>query len=168
MPYPCRPLDESFLNNPPAFFYNEVELPASSTSVFQILADEKAWPQWFDEIREVVWTSPKPFTVGTTRTVTLNTMTVWEHFFIWEENRRFAFYFTQTSLPLARAFAEDYQLEPLGHDRCRFRWRVCYEPTLILRLTGPIGRYIFGRMFRRATAGLAAFVRSHHAGRENQ
>jgi hypothetical protein len=159
MRFACRAVDATFFENAPWVFRNEVELTAAPERVFAIFEDGASWPKWFDGIQRVEWSSPKPFGVGTTRTVWLTSLTVDEHFFRWEPGRRFSFYFTSHSRPMVRALAEDYLLEPLGTGS-RFTYTVAMEPRLWLRLTGAIGRSVFGSMFRTAAEGLVSYVQS--------
>jgi hypothetical protein len=158
MKFKCRPVDIDFFQSAPVRFVNEIELAASAADVFAIFEEAEAWPQWFPEIVNVEWTTPRPHGVGTTRTVKLNTVTVYESFFVWEQDKHFAFYFTQMSLPLVRAFAEDYRLEALEHNRCKFIYTVCFEPTFWLRFGGAFVLKVYERMFRRATNSLASYV----------
>jgi hypothetical protein len=44
---------------------------ASAEQLFAALEDGPSWSKWVPLIRDVTWTSPKPFAKGTTRTVTL-------------------------------------------------------------------------------------------------
>ena len=53
-------------------------------------------------------------------------------FFHWEENKRFAFYFTKTNLPFVKALVEDYLLDPIDNTMTRFTYAVEYEPALTL------------------------------------
>ena len=86
------------------------------------LEDAAVWPKWAPAIKKVTWTSPKPFGLGTTRTVDLiGGMLAEEEFIGWEPNRRMAFYFVRTSMP-ADAFAEDYVLRDLGDGRTEIAW----------------------------------------------
>lgn len=158
MRFTCRPVELDFIEGAAYRFENVVELEAPPEAVFDIFADGETWPRWFDGIQRVVWTSPEPKGVGTTRTVTLTTMTVYEHFLAWERGRRFAFRFVGSSLPLCRAGIEDYRLEALPGGRTRFFYGVYLEPSLVVRLTGPIARAQFRGMFRRAAEGLKAYV----------
>jgi hypothetical protein len=160
MRYACRAIDAAFFEKAPWIFKNSVELAAPPERVFAIFEDGESWPKWFSGIKRVEWTSARPFGVGTTRVVTLATLAVDEHFFRWEPDRRFSFYLTGHSLPMARALAEDYLLEPLGDGRCRFTYTVAIDPRLGLRATGPLGRSYFGAMFRNATTGLQSFVKA--------
>ncbi len=156
--FPCRPVDLNFLNSAPVRFVNEVTINASPERVFAVLEDPESWPKWFKDIVRVEWTSPRPFGVGTTRTVTLKTMTVYEKFITWETGKRFTFYFTETSMPFAHAFCEDYRLESSGNGRTQFTYIVAYEPRFLIRLAGPVGRLIIGRMFRNGARSLATYM----------
>ncbi len=86
--------------------------------VWAALLDGKAWTEWLP-ITNVVWTSPKPFGVGTTRTVEIGDQRVEETFFAWEDGRRMAFRFDRSTLPVSAA-VEDYRLIPAegGCDLC--------------------------------------------------
>ena len=152
-------MDASFFDTAPMRFKNVVELDASAAKVFAIFEDPKAWPEWFGAIQKVVWTSSKPHAVGTTRTVWLKGLTVDEFFFRWGQGRRFSFYFTATSLPMAHAFAEDYLLEELAPGRTRFTYTVGIEPRLLVALGGPLSRMYFGSMFKSGCKNLERYVR---------
>jgi hypothetical protein len=162
MRFQCRPVGLDFIEGAAWRFENVVDLDASPETVFDIFADGQSWPLWFDGIRSVVWTSPAPKAVGTTRTVTLTTMTVYEYFLAWERGRRFAFRFEAASLPLCQAGLEDYRLEALPNGRTRFHYGVYLEPSLVARLLGPIVRAQFSTMFRRAAEGLREHVAAGH------
>ena len=158
MRFTCRPVGLEFIEGAAYRFENVVELDAPPEAVFDIFADGDSWPRWFKDIKHVEWTSGEPKGVGTTRTVTLTTMTVYERFLAWDRGRRFAFRFEGSSLPLCRAGVEDYRLEDIGSGRTRFFYGVYLEPSLIVRLAGPIARAQFGGMFRRAAEGLKTYV----------
>jgi uncharacterized protein YndB with AHSA1/START domain len=161
MKFTCRTVDSNFLESAPLRFVNEVEINASPEQVFKVFEDGESWPKWFKDIIKVEWTSPKPFGVGTTRTVTLKTMTVYEQFIAWDPAKRFTFYFTATSVPLFHAFCEDYRLEPIGKGKTKFTYIVAYEPRLLLKLAGPIGRWILGNSLRNGAHSLAVFIKEN-------
>ena len=75
-------------------------------------------------------------------------MTADEHFFIWEEGRRHAFYLTRLNLPIFTAFAEDYVVEPDGADGCRFTWRLAVTPSAFGRPGAPLNTLMFRRVCR--------------------
>jgi hypothetical protein len=158
MPFPCHPVETSFFDTAPMRFKNAVELDARPAEVFAIFEDGESWPRWFAGMRKVVWTSNKPYGVGTTRTVWLPLLTVDEHFFRWEQDRRFSFYLTAASMPFVHALAEDYLLEELAPGHTRFTYSVAIEPRLALRMGGPIARKYFDSTFANACKGLQSYV----------
>lgn len=155
----CRTVDLKFLELAPEIIINIVEVPATPEQIFATFEDAQAWPKWFKGIQSVEWTSKKPFGVGTTRTVSLGALKVWEHFDRWEQNKGFTFHFTQTSLPFVRALMEDYQLEKIDEKNTRFTYTVAYEPSLVLKLSGSIGRAALRRNFGRAAKSLVNYMK---------
>jgi hypothetical protein len=95
MRFTCRAVDTSFFDTAPMRFKNVVELDAPPAMVFAIFDNEQSWPEWFRAIHKVVWTSNRPHGVGSTRTVSLSTVTIYERFFRWEQDRRCSFYLTE-------------------------------------------------------------------------
>lgn len=107
-----------------------MDIPFPAATVFAALEDGDAWQAWMD--LNVNWTSPKPFGVGTTRTVSLaNGAAIDEEFFAWEPGRRMAFCFVAGGLPV-KAFVEDYVLEdaPGGS---RLTWTLKGDAFFILK-----------------------------------
>ena len=43
----------------------------------------------------------------------------------------------------------------------RLTWRVHYRPTLLMRAVHPIGRAVFGSMFKASAQGLARYAKAH-------
>src|SRR5262249_14169843 len=81
MSFPCHPVEASFFDTAPVHFKNAVEVEARPAEVFAIFEDGESWPQWFSVIRKVVWTSNRPYGVGTTRTVWFPLVNIDEYFF---------------------------------------------------------------------------------------
>jgi len=172
MRFPCHPVDSTFFDTAPMRFKNAVDLAAAPVDVFAIFEDGESWPRWFHAIHKVVWTSSKPYGVGTTRTVWLTPVAIDERFFRWEQGRRFSFYLTGHSMPLVHALAEDYLLEELAPGNTRFTYSVAIEPRLALRMGGPIARSYFDSIFQDACKGLQSYVlkagTSRRAGEETR
>ena len=100
----CTVVGLDYLTTAPTSITVAVTARATPAQVFAALEDAAAWPKWAPAIKKVTWTSPKPFGLGTTRTVDLVAGMVAEEEFIgWEPNRRMAFYFTRTSMPADRS-----------------------------------------------------------------
>jgi ribosome-associated toxin RatA of RatAB toxin-antitoxin module len=122
----------------------EREMAVSAEQLFATLEDERSYSQWVPAIRQVTWTSAKPFGTGTTRTVSLvGGARVGEVFWAWETNRRIGFSMVASSMRWLTAFTELYEITAVSPDHCRLRW------TLAVRLSGVLGRvepYIGGHM----------------------
>jgi hypothetical protein len=128
-------VDERFVETAQARGSAEREMALSAEQLFATLQHGPAWSQWVPVIREVVWTSPQPFTKGTTRTVSLlGGIKLEEVFWAWEPNRRMGFSVTASTNPMLSALAELYEITPLGVDRCSLRW------TLAMSLRGMLGK----------------------------
>lgn len=93
--------------------------PFPASAVWAALLDAKAWSEWLP-ITRVTWTSPEPFGVGTTRTVETDKEIIKETFFAWEEGRRMAFRFEQSTLPVS-AGVEDYSVVEV-EGGCELHW----------------------------------------------
>ncbi len=74
-------------------------------------------------------------------------MRVQEESFLWEAGRRKAFSVTAVRPSVYRRSAEDYVVDALGRDRCRFTWSLAFELTLLGKLNSPISGPIISRMF---------------------
>jgi len=163
----CQIVDISFLDTAAEKIVNIVEVKATPEEIFSVFEDENAWPEWFDGIDKVTWTSEKPYGVDATRTLKLGPMTVWEHFFIWEQNNRFAFYFSKTSLPFVKALLEVYELEVLDENTTRFTYTVAYTPRLMLALSGPLGKFALRRNFGKAAKAFVLYMEKKNAAATN-
>ena len=131
----CLPLPQDwFTASAPERQVFDVDLGCSPERLFEIFSDEGSWPKWATPgIKSVEWTSPRPYGVGTTRTVTLTGgLEVYEEFTHWEPGRELSFYFLGASEPVWRRFGERYLVEATDRG-CRLRWTVAYDPL------GPFG-----------------------------
>jgi len=142
-----EPVDESFFGTAPFKLSDTIEIGRPAAEVWaEITADDAL--HWCKMVGSLEWTSPRPFGVGTTRTVKAlaGTNQLHEHFFLWEEGRRKSFYVIESTAPLFKRFAEDYLVEPVSDTSCRFIWRIVGEPRLAL--TNPVTRRLLGTLFR--------------------
>jgi hypothetical protein len=137
--YECTKLDTSFFDSASTSVTAVVEVAATPDRIFDVFEDAHAWTVWAPPIQKVEWTSPKPFGIGTTRTVTMaGNMIGEEEFIAWERGKRMAFYFTRCSSSSVKAFAENYVVSDLGNGRSRVGWTMAMEPAGISRLTMPV------------------------------
>jgi uncharacterized protein YndB with AHSA1/START domain len=157
----CQRVDIGFLDTASARFEATVDIAATPEQIFDAFEDAHAWTVWALPITKVEWTSPKPFGVGTTRTVTMTGGMVGEEEFIaWDRGKRMAFCFTGCSVGTVNAFAEDYHVTRLDDGRCRVRWIMAMESAgvsrLMMPLTAPLMRVGLRWMLRRFKAYVEA------------
>jgi hypothetical protein len=147
--FATQPVDETFFDTAPVQLRETFEIPRPASEVWSELTSDDAL-SWVRVIDKITWTSPRPFGVGTTRTVSavrgLNVLN--ERFFRWEDGRRKSFYAIEASVPGFGRFAEDYLVEPVSDTSCRFTWVVAIEPTAVGRVNMPVNRMILGTLFR--------------------
>ncbi|MED5463555.1 MAG: SRPBCC family protein [Myxococcota bacterium] len=160
--FECNEFNLDYFKNAPVLLTYERELPVSPAVLFAIFEDEHSWPQWVPGIAKVDWTSPRPFGLNTTRTVTFTGgMEVYERFIGWEHGKHMAFCFTGTTQRVWASFGENYEVEDLGNNRCTLRWTVAYEPRFIFKalhpLLGPIMKKALGLILR----GLKRYATEH-------
>jgi carbon monoxide dehydrogenase subunit G len=148
--YPCEPVGLDFIARAPFRFVSTVDLAITPEQVFDVLADAESWPQWATLITKVVWTSPEPHGVGTTRTVSMRGNIVGdEEFLAWEPFSHMAFRFNQSTSNALSAFAEDYRVAPTA-DGCHLTWVMAMKPNgvagrLGMTLAHPVMEWLFQR-----------------------
>ena len=151
--YPCKKVGMDFFETAPYCFLAEETIAASPEQIFAVFEDAHAWTIWAKPIQEVEWTSPKPFRLGTTRTVSMTGgLKGYEEFIAWEPGKRMAFCFVGCSHDTLEAFAEDYRVTDLGDGRCRVQWLMAMAPKgaakFSLGLIKPLMAWYNRKMFR--------------------
>src|SRR5262245_17626685 len=121
--YPLESADDDFIASAPHIFRYQKRFAASPDKVWESLTSDGSLAKWSSAIKEVTWTSPRPFGVGTTREVQpLGGPRVKERYYRWDDERRsHAFYVYEATMPLFNRFAEDYIVDPDG-DGSLFTW----------------------------------------------
>src|SRR6185295_15649122 len=124
--------DDDFLEAAPFRYVNSVDVPVSPEQTWAALTADETLVSWTPLVTGLRWTSPRPFSVGTTREVTILWMiAARERYYRWEEASRMTFAAVQTSVPGLRRLAEDYVVEPTPVGS-RLVWTVALEPRRIL------------------------------------
>jgi hypothetical protein len=145
--FSVQPADEAFLGGAPFRMSEAFEIAQPAANVWAELTAERPLA-WCRILRDVRWTSPRPFGVGTTRTVrSLAGVLLRERYFRWEEGSRHSFEVTQTTAPLFRRLAEDYFVEPLSDTSCRFTWTIAIEPRAGAQMLDSVNRLLLGTLF---------------------
>ena len=158
-----RPVGADYFDTAPVHRALRQPIPASAAATFRCLTDAEAWPVWLVPVTKVVWTSPPPFGVGTTRDISGRAGTTSEYFFAWEDGRRMSFFFSQGVLPAVAAFAEDYEVVPVGDDGCELIWRYAFECPGAFRLLQPVIAAGFRRVASKSLRNLARYMGEHKA-----
>ena len=140
--YPCTVVDDQYIHHAPKKYVAKVVVNASAEQVFEVFEDADAWPQWAMPINKVIWTSPKPYGIGTTRIVEMIGLTGDETFIAWDYPKHMAFCFTQMSESLIESFAEDYVVTELADGQTEVQWTMAMTP----RGYGKITMALFGPM----------------------
>jgi hypothetical protein len=139
--------DEAFLSSAPSRFVESFEIPLAADAVWAELTRDGTldWCRGF----KITWRSRRPFGVGTQRRARVLgvLLQVEEEYFIWEEGRRMAFSVTRARPPAYRRSAEDYVVEALGSERCRFTWTLAFDLTLLGKVNAPFAALIIKSMF---------------------
>ena len=157
--FECTPVGLDFLEQTKNVFKAEEVIKATPEQIFEVFEDEVSWTVWAPPIQRVEWTSPKPFGVGTTRTVyMMGDMDGYEEFIAWERGKRMAFTFIGCSKNNTEKFLEDYRVEDLGDGSCRVTWYMAMEnrgqsefrQKMTRPIMGAVNRWMF-RRFKRYT-----------------
>lgn len=126
--FPLAESDDEFLRTARFRFAHTVDVPAPAERVWEAFSADDALVSWVGVITGVEWTSPRPFGVGTTRTVTIGrgAAALRERFFRWDEGTRMTFSAEAASRPGFRRFAEDVVLEPVSGGT-RLTWTFAFD-----------------------------------------
>lgn len=151
--FACTKVGVEFLQQTRNVFCAEEIIKASPEQIFDIFEDPDSWPAWGTPIQRVEWTSPRPFGIGTTRTVyMMGGLDGYEEFVEWERGKRMAFSFVACSKDVTEKFLEDYRVTDLGDGSCRVQWYMAMEARGFSRhmmfLTRPLMRMANRYMFR--------------------
>jgi hypothetical protein len=144
----AEPLD--FIDAAPVRFVSKVDLAITPEQLFEVLGDAESWPHWATVITKVVWTSPEPRGVGTTRTVTMRGNIVGDEEYIASEPFfHMAFRLNQSNSKAISAFAEDYHLT----------WVMAMKPSGLAGKLGMImGQPFMGWLFQRFLHNLRRYT----------
>ncbi|WP_245547969.1 SRPBCC family protein [Nocardia pneumoniae] len=144
--YALAESDDAFLATTARRYEHTVEIAAGPDTVWAALTGDDALVSWSTVITGIQWTTPRPFGVGTTRTVTLgHLIRLDERFYRWDDGERMTFTVDAASIPGLRRFAEDIALTPhAGGTRLTWTFALEGEPALrpLLALAGPGNRLV--------------------------
>ena len=142
--------EESFLADATRRVVVDVTVDRPATDVWAELTEDGPMSSYCRAISSITWTSPRPFGVGTTRTTRVlgGLITLHERYPHWDDGSRKVFVGVRTVPPVLRRVSEEYLVEPIAANHCRFRWTAVWEPTPLGRPIGVIGRAVFASIAR--------------------
>ena len=148
MSFDLAATDETFIHQASRRVGLSVEVARPAHDVWESLTADDPMSSYCRITSRIDWTSPRPFTTGTTRTVRVlgGLFVIDESYVRWEEGRRKVFVGVRMNLPLIHRFAEDYLVEPMGSDRSRFTWTAVWEPTALGRPMEPVTHGLFSSL----------------------
>jgi carbon monoxide dehydrogenase subunit G len=157
--YPCQKVELDFIDAAPVRFVSTVDLAITPEQLFEVLGDAHSWPHWATVITKVVWTSPEPRGVGTTRTVAMRGNIVGdEEYIAWEPFSHMAFRFNQSNSNAISAFAEDYRVVETA-EGCHLTWVMAMKPSgLAGKLGMTMGQPVMGWLFQRFLHNLRRYT----------
>ena len=157
--YQLDDIDMNFFETTKFRFPATVELECTPEQLFQVFEDAHAWTVWAGAIQKVEWTSPQPFDVGTTRTVSMaGGMEGYEEFIAWERGKRMAFKFTHSNKNSISAFGEDYIVSDLGNGRCKLQWIMAMKPRGASRVIMTLFKPLMGWYVQSLANNLGKYV----------
>jgi Polyketide cyclase / dehydrase and lipid transport len=157
--YPCERVDLDFVDTARHRFVSTVDLAITPEQLFEVLSEADSWSRWATALADVTWTSPKPYGVGTTRTVTMRGGAVNDaEFLAWERCSHMAFRLNQSTSKGLAAFVEDYQVQEIPSG-CHITWTVGITPRgLTTRFGMFVSRPVMARVFQRFAGNLRRYT----------
>jgi hypothetical protein len=145
-----------FLETAPVRHTTRELVPRPPEAVFAAIAEDPAgWGSWYPGFsHQGRYLTPPPHGAGAVREVTMSGVRFREQILVWDAPRRWAFVVDQASLPFARAFVEDYQVQP-ERDGAIVEWTLAMDPHPLLRLADPLTAELIPLLFRRAMRNLS-------------
>lgn len=126
--------------------------------VWDTIANNDLWPQWFPIMTECQTTSDPATGIGATRSVVVGLLEADEVFVAWDEPHLWAFSIVKTNLPMATKFVG--QLELSTHDQgTKVVYTGAFDPHLVTKLSYPIVKRQVRKSWTAGLAGLADFLK---------
>jgi hypothetical protein len=148
-----RAVELDFLESAPHRFEYAEPVGAPVDRVFAaIAADPSTWT-WFPGIEEGAYETSAPG-VGARRWVRIGGVKYRETMLAWDAPRRWTYRVDETSAPVFAALAEDWVVEPDGHDAATVHWTFAFDPLPAVASVLIEARDVIGSTFRDAMRGL--------------
>ncbi len=157
------PVDADYPRRASAIFRNSARTLAPPLEVFDVFAHELGAEQWMDHLRDVSLPSGRLDGVGEVADVNFHYMTIRMRYTAYEPGQLLRATIDAWSLPLCERMCFEARFMPLANGGTHLLWDIHYDPNPALAALVPLVRPWFARLFRRTTAGLAAYVDRQHS-----
>jgi Polyketide cyclase / dehydrase and lipid transport len=155
--FELRPEGLDFLRTAPVAHRYAATVSASPPAVFATLANPGCWHEWFPGVQAAAYTSLPPYGVGTIREAHVGGTRWVERLIAWDHQTRWAYTVLRSSVPLASAQVEAFEIEPQTGGT-RVQWTLACEPRWLMRLGAPLAPWTIRRVFERAMRNLNAYL----------
>ena len=152
-----------FVEHAPVVRATAAEIAVPRERVFEALADAPGWVGWFPNVRSAEYTSQAPHGKGAIRLAEVAGTTWEEEVIVWDVGRRYGWTVLHTSVPLATAQVELFELTDTERGTA-IRWTLAIEPRLIARLGAPLAEPAIRMLWQRATQNLEALLTGEATG----
>ena len=137
---------------------------AAERGVVLTTAEPGSWGRWFPGFSDHGrWETPSPYGVGSVRTVRVFGIRYRESILAWDNGRRWAFRVDETTAPMFKAIAEDYQFADEGTGT-RLSWTVGVRPSLAPLVSARLMRVYLRIVLRRASMDLGRILAATEPG----
>jgi len=153
--YELRTEDLDFLDNAPVVHVFEGDVSATPAEVFAAVCDVDAWRQWFPMFQGGAYEGEPG--LGAVRRINLPMWRIEEHIVAWDEAKRFTYAVDRSSLPIANALVESWDLTDTGHGT-RVRWTFAIDPRLPMKLVTPLAPTAMGALFRAGLKRMESYL----------
>ncbi|MCY4044970.1 MAG: SRPBCC family protein [Cellvibrionales bacterium] len=158
--HPSTQVSPEYFTQVPYRFSATTLVESTPEKIFDVFEDENSWPKWAPPIKQVDWTSEKPYGVGTTRRVTMVGMVGDEVFIEWDYPKVMAFCFTHSSSGLVESFAERYELVALSDGKVALTWTMAMTPKGLGKLSLFLSKPIMGLGLKWMLSRLKNYIES--------
>lgn len=159
--YELRDEGIGFLETAPVIHVFEGDVGGDPHAVFDLVSDVGSWPRWFPGFRRGSHGDAEP-KVGTPREIEIfPRVRIEEHVAAWDRPHRYAYAVERTSVPMAKALVEAWDLAPAEGGGTRVKWIFAIDPNLGMRVATPVAPAVMGAIFRAALRRLDKIIPDH-------
>lgn len=129
----------SWIATAPIQINRKVTMQASPTKIWDVIADNEGWPEWFPGFKSCAFEGPAPHHAGSIRALRQDQFKVRELITAWEPGQSWGMSVIEMNVPLLKSMAEIVELRDVGNGATEVDWRIGVEMrTAAKLLKGPL------------------------------